>query len=285
MNGGLHSFENASGNLLLDSLSDSDAAALWPHFKSVHLESEKILFEAGGEIADTYFPTGAIVSLVVGLSPGEIIEAAMVGKDGVVCASAALGGYIPVNRGIVQIAGPAVMCKVSELKRAALQSQSLLSTLFRREQAVYAHASQSAACVAAHHVEARLCRWLLRARDLAGTDNLQFTHEFLAERLGVKRTNVTLHARTLQQAGMIKYSRVKFRSLMLRSCRKRSANATGPSNPRTGHCSDRRTSKSFSSAGTIQEDLVSPSHQASVQTRPSTSTHTQPIVATAIAAT
>jgi Mn-dependent DtxR family transcriptional regulator len=29
----------------------------------------------------------------------------------------------------------------------------------------------------------------------------------LAEMLGVKRTSVTLHARTLQQAGMIKYSR------------------------------------------------------------------------------
>jgi Mn-dependent DtxR family transcriptional regulator len=131
----------------------------------------------------------------------------MVGKDGVVGAFAALGGNIPINRGIVQLAGTALTCKVSELRGAVLQSQSLLSTLFRHEQTVYAQASQSAACMAAHQVEARLCRWLLRARDLAGTDNLQFTQEFLAEMLGVKRTSVTLHARTLQQAGMIKYSR------------------------------------------------------------------------------
>jgi CRP-like cAMP-binding protein len=196
-----------SGNLLLASLSDSDAAALRPHLKSVHLEHERILFEAGSEVADVYFPTGAIVSLVVGLTSGEIIEAAMVGKDGVVGAFAALGGNIPVNRGIVQLAGPAMMCKVSELKSAALQSQSFRSALFRHEQTVYAQASQSAACMAAHHVEARLCRWLLRARDLADTDNLQFTQEFLAEMLGVKRTSVTLHARTIQQAGIIKYSR------------------------------------------------------------------------------
>jgi Mn-dependent DtxR family transcriptional regulator len=52
-----------------------------------------------------------------------------------------------------------------------------------------------------------LGRVVLRARDLADTDNLQFTQEFLAEMLGVKRTSVTLHARTLQQAGMISYSR------------------------------------------------------------------------------
>jgi hypothetical protein len=111
-----------SGNLLLASLSPSDAAALEPHLKPVHLEHEKVLFEAGGEVTDIYFPTGAIVSLVVGLSSGEVIEAAMVGKDGVVGASAALGGNIPVNQGIVQLAGPALMCNVDVLKSAAFQS-------------------------------------------------------------------------------------------------------------------------------------------------------------------
>jgi CRP-like cAMP-binding protein len=181
-----------SGNLLLASLSASDAANLQPHLKAVHLEHEKILFEAGGEVAAIYFPTGAIVSLVVGLSSGEIVEAAMVGKDGVVGASAAIGGNLPGNRGIVQLAGTAMTCTVDALKSAALRSHTLLSALVRHEQTVYMQASQSAACMAAHHVEARLCRWLLRARDLADSDNLQFTQEFLAEMLGVKRTSVTL---------------------------------------------------------------------------------------------
>ena len=89
-----------------------------------------------------------------------------------------------------------MMCNVDALKSAALQSHTLLSALVRHEQTVYAQASQSAACMATHHVEARLCRWLLRARDLADTDNLQFTQEFLAEMLGVRRTSVTLHARS-----------------------------------------------------------------------------------------
>jgi CRP-like cAMP-binding protein len=194
-------------NLLLASLSASDAAALQPHLKAVHLEHEQILFEAGEKVAAIYFPTGAVISLVVGLSSGEVIEAAMVGRDGVVGAAAAIGGNIPSNRGIVQLAGTAMTCDVDALKSAAMQSHSLLSALVRHEQTVYAQASQSAACMAAHHVEARLCRWLLRARDLADTDNLDFTQEFLAEMLGVRRTSVTLHARTLQQAGLIKYSR------------------------------------------------------------------------------
>jgi CRP-like cAMP-binding protein len=151
-----------SGNLLLASFSESDAAALRPHLKSVHLESQQVLFEAEGRVTDVYFPTGGIISLVVPLSSGEIIEAAMVGRDGVVGAFAVLGG-IAVNRAIVQHAGPALMCKASEFRSAVLQSQSLLSMLFCHEQTLYAQASQSAACMAAHGMEERLCRWLLRA--------------------------------------------------------------------------------------------------------------------------
>ena len=196
-------------NLLLASLSESDAAAIRPHLKSTYLESEQVLFEAGDEITDLHFPTGAIVSLVVSLSSGETVEAAMVGKDGVVGGFAALGGAIAVNRAIVQLSGQSLTCKLYLLRDAILKSPALLSTLFRHEQTVYAQASQSAACMAAHNVEARLCRWLLRARDLADTDELQFTQEFLAEMLGVERTSVTLHARTLQQAGIIKYARGK----------------------------------------------------------------------------
>jgi CRP-like cAMP-binding protein len=88
-----------------------------------------------------------------------------------------------------------------------LQSETLLSLLIRHEQTVYAQAQQSAACIASHHVEARLCRWMLRARDLSGSDTLPFTQEFLAEMLGVQRSSVSVVAHTLQRAGLIKYSR------------------------------------------------------------------------------
>ena len=81
LSSGAHDMPN-SGNLLLASLLAGDAAALQPHLKLIQLEHEKILFEAAGEVAAIYFPISSIVSLVVGLSSGEIVEAAMVGKDG-----------------------------------------------------------------------------------------------------------------------------------------------------------------------------------------------------------
>ena len=198
-----------NSNLLLASLSPSDTAALQPHLKFVHLEQQRILVEAGGSVEAIYFPTSAVVSIVASLSTGELVEAAMIGRDGLIGASAALDGKISLSRMIVQLAGGAMMCSLGGLRSAAMQSQSLLSLLVRHEQAVYAQAQQSAACMASHHVEARLCRWLLRSRDLSGSDMLPFTQEFLAEMLGVRRTSVTVVAHTLQQAGMVKYARGK----------------------------------------------------------------------------
>jgi CRP-like cAMP-binding protein len=161
-------------NLLLNQLSQGDFKLLEPYLKVVLFKQHTILFEAEHEIERVYFPSGGVVSLVVTLETGEMVEAAMVGSDGVVGASAALDGPISLSRGIVQLGGDIVICSIDGLKSAALKSPTLLSLLIRHEQTVYAQAQQSAACFATHHIQARLCRWLLRARDLAGTDTLNF---------------------------------------------------------------------------------------------------------------
>ena len=200
-------------NLLLRQLGQDDFDRLEPYLKITPFKQHTVLFEAEREIEHVYFPSGGVVSLVLTLSHGEMIEAAMVGADGVVGASAALDGRISLSRGIVQLAGDIVICSIDGLRSAALQSPKLLSLLIRHEQTVYAQAQQSAACFAAHHIHARLFRWLLRARDLAGTDTLNFTQEYLAEMLGVRRTSVTVVAHTLQAAGLIKYARGKIQIL------------------------------------------------------------------------
>jgi hypothetical protein len=71
-------------NPLLESPSSGDAEALRPHLERISPEQQKIMYEAGDAVTAIYFPTSAIVSLVVSLSTGETIEAAMVGRDGAV---------------------------------------------------------------------------------------------------------------------------------------------------------------------------------------------------------
>jgi CRP-like cAMP-binding protein len=196
-------------NAILNAISPGDSAALRPHLRTVHLESKNVLFQAGDKIETVYFPTDAVISLVIGLSTGEVTESAMVGNDGLVGASSALDGKIAINSAVVQLPGEAMVCDANAFKGAVLQSETFISIIIRHEQTVFAQAQQSTACMANHEIEARLCRWLLRASDLSGSQHLPFTQEFLAEMLGVRRTSVTTVAHSLQRAGMIKYSRGK----------------------------------------------------------------------------
>jgi CRP-like cAMP-binding protein len=202
-------------NLILQLMRKSDADLLRPHLRTVEMKSQQLLFEAGDQVHHVYFPYTSIISLVVILSTGSAIEAAMVGRDGVVAAASALNGKIALSRGIVQNAGLGAVCDADIFKKIAMESPLMLSIIVRHEQAVFAQAQQSAACNAAHSLEARLARWLLRARDLTGGKELHFTQEFLAEMLGVQRSSVSIVAHTLQQAGLIKYKRGRIEILDL----------------------------------------------------------------------
>jgi Mn-dependent DtxR family transcriptional regulator len=51
----------------------------------------------------------------------------------------------------------------------------------------------------------------LRAADLHGSDDLLLTQEYIAHMLGVRRTSVTMVARTLPEAGLISYRRGKIK--------------------------------------------------------------------------
>src|ERR1700757_3285944 len=196
-----------STNLLLASLPPENMAALVPHLRVVQLPQETVLFEAGDMIKAIYFPHTGIVSIVVDLASGETIETAMIGRDSLVGGSAALDDDIALNRAVVQVAGVASVVDVGTFRGLAQQSHTFHTTMARHRQFILAQAQQSAACNAAHTLEARLARWLLRCRDLLGSDDIPLIQEFLAQMLGVRRTSVTIIASTLQQAGLIAYKR------------------------------------------------------------------------------
>jgi CRP-like cAMP-binding protein len=174
-----------------------------------------ILFEAGDTIDRIFFPHAGVVSLVVELASGETIEAAMIGREGVVGGLSALDSKISISRAIVQIAGAASVVDVDFVRFLAERSVAFRTTLIKHEQILLAQSQQSAACNATHTIEARLSRWLLRCRDLVGSEDLPLTQEFVAQMLGVRRTSVSIVANTLQQAGFIKYKRGHIRVLDL----------------------------------------------------------------------
>lgn len=204
-----------SPNQLLASLPAKSFATLERHLQLIELPHGKILAEAGSQIERVYFPHSGVISLVVELSIGDMIETAMVGRDGVLNAAAALDGKVTLNKSIVQLAGVAAALTIDQLRDFCDKNPRFRSLLIRHDQVLFAQSQQSAACNASHSVETRMCRWLLRMRDLAGSDDLQLTQEFLAQMLGVTRPSVSLVANTLQKAGLIRYRRGNIRILDL----------------------------------------------------------------------
>ena len=165
------------------------------------------MVEAGEALTHVYLPHSGIISIVVSLSQGQAVEVAMVGRDGIVGASEALCDAISLTDAVVLCPGTASMITVANLKAIADQSVAWRQLLVRHEQVLLAQAQQSAACNAAHSVEERLSRWLLRARDLWDGETLPMTQELLARMIGVQRNAVSIVAHTLQQAGVLSYSR------------------------------------------------------------------------------
>ncbi len=188
-------------------------AEIEPHLKLVQLNLGDVLAEAGSVVKHVYFPHTGIISLVVELNSGQMIETAMVGRDGVMNASAALNGKVSLNKAVVQHPGVASMIVVDRLSAVADKDKGLRSLLVRHGQVLLAESQQSAACNATHRVDARMCKWLLRMRDLAGDDDLTLTQEFLAQMIGVTRPSVTIVANELQKAGLIRYRRGNIRIL------------------------------------------------------------------------
>jgi hypothetical protein len=196
-----------SKNRILNALPQNIFAAVEPHLKHVDLVFATVIAETDQQVDLVYFPDTGVVSLVVEMMVGDMIETAMVGRDGVVNGTSALDGKVSLHRGIIQVAGDAHVIGADDLRSLADEFGPLRSLLIRHEQVLFAQVQQSAGCNASHTVEARMCRWLLRIRDLTGLDSMQLTQEFLAQMLGVRRSSVSVVAGTLQKAGFIKYRR------------------------------------------------------------------------------
>ena len=196
-----------SANRLLASLPVEDLEPLSRNLTAVALEKGALLYDPGDEIDLVYFPHNAVVSLMTLMQSGEAIESATIGREGGVGLGAAVYPRRSLSRAIVQVAGTASRIPASQLQQACQHSEQLRYLIDRHSEALFGHAIQSVACNALHSVEARFCRWLLCCHDRIDTDRVSLTQEFLADMLGVQRTTVTVVARTLQAAGLIRYSR------------------------------------------------------------------------------
>jgi CRP-like cAMP-binding protein len=193
-------------NQLLARLDGPTFAALETHLRIDHLDVGQVLAESHAHVQKVHFPHSGIISCVVELIGGGAIATGMIGCDGQFGAGPALDHKVSSNRVVMQVSGDASVVDGGRLRALIQENPKLRELIVRYEVFFLAQVQQTAACNAAHDVDSRTCKWLLRMQKLAGND-LILTQEFLAQMMGVRRTSVTEIAQELQAAGMITYSR------------------------------------------------------------------------------
>lgn len=197
----------ATSNRLLAALTPAEAARFAAASVRVELQRGTVLCEAGDTIRHAYFPLTGFISLISSIDGRPRLEVGLVGREGMLGAQVLLGVDVAPLRALVQGEGSALRIDTAALTAFVARTPALGRVLDRYVFVLMTQLAQMAACTRFHLVEPRLARWLLMTRDRAHSHRFKLTHEFLAYILGVRRVGITKAAGSLQDLGLIRYSR------------------------------------------------------------------------------
>lgn len=194
-------------NRLLELLPEADRKRLLGTMERISPKYGDLVFERNEPVTHVDFPLGAVVSIVVIMEDGAMVEAGTVGNEGMSGLPLLLGAQRSPSRAFYQIPGESLRMPARVFQQEIAARGALYDLAQRYAQSFLVQVSQSAACNRVHPVERRLCRWILMSHDRVGSDRLLLTQEIMSQMLGVRRASVSVVAGTLQKAGFIRYSR------------------------------------------------------------------------------
>ena len=194
-------------NHILMRLNPTEYERLAPHLEEVSLKFKERLYEQDRRIDYVYFPESAVISVIEPLEQGVEIETGTIGNEGMLGLPVVFGVDTGSSRADCQIPGRAARVRAHLVLAERRRGGQLAELMLRFANATMVILNRNLACSRAHSLEERMSRWLLMTHDRAGADAFPMTQEFLAQMLGVRRPTVNLASRSLQRAGLIRYSR------------------------------------------------------------------------------
>jgi cAMP-binding proteins - catabolite gene activator and regulatory subunit of cAMP-dependent protein kinases len=194
-------------NTILSQLPEAEYALLARWLQPVDLPLHKALSEPNQPIEHIYFPNRGLISTDAMTEKGETVEVGLIGREGFAGLAALLDQPQMSHMVLMQGAGEGLRVKSNIVREEFLKRGMLQRLVHQFAYLQLVQITQSVLCNRVHEVEARLARWLLTSADRTESDSLQLTQEFLAQMLGVQRSTVTVAAGSLQNQGLIGYSR------------------------------------------------------------------------------
>lgn len=200
-------------NRILSAAPREEYERLFPHLEHVELRRGDVLHEAGVRMSHVYFPYSGTISVVAQMEDGNQAEVGVVGREGMLGLPLLLGTDTAPLKAYTQVSGGAIRMTAETFVEEVGRRAGLYALLLRYTQAFFVQTAQTAACNRLHPMEERLAKWLLTTRDLAESDDLDLTHEFVAVMLGVRRAGVTEALGALRSEGLIDHSRGRIQLL------------------------------------------------------------------------
>ncbi|WP_407118020.1 Crp/Fnr family transcriptional regulator [Bradyrhizobium sp. LMG 9283] len=193
-------------NKILAGLPSEEFDAIRPLLCPVNLKARSVLQEAKRRIEHVDFIEAGIVSIRT-LVSDSILETAMVGVQGAIGLSIALGWDKSPSQSMALVSGTVLRADVDDLRRVMLVHPLIREHMLRHAQAQMIHSAHTALCGMRHGLEPRLACWICLACDTLDRRVLPLTQVDLSTILGFRRPSIAEALVRFEVQGLIRRTR------------------------------------------------------------------------------
>ena len=193
-------------NRLLTMLQATGEKNLISQMQLVYLPKGKTLFETGQKLDYAYFPTSAVISMLVEPLGMTAIESASISNEGVLGAPLLKDDYL-TTRANVQTEGYCYRIEVDLLNQSINRSDAFTEILLRYLQLRMAKVAQMAICNRQHPIDQQLCSVLLSILDCSPYSKIAISQQTISAKLNVLQESIGYHVDKLLRAGVIDLKR------------------------------------------------------------------------------
>ena len=189
-------------NRLLTMLEATDEKRLVSQMQLVYLPKGKTLYESGQKLAYAYFPTSAVISMLVEPLGMNAIESASISSEGVLGAPMLRDDFL-TTRAKVQSEGYCYRIEVDLLQQSINRSDAFTEILLKYLQLRITKVAQMAICSRQHPVEQQLCSMLLTFLDCSPNSKMPISQQIISTKLNVLPESIDYQIDKLLRAGVI----------------------------------------------------------------------------------
>ena len=190
-------------NHLLAGLPQGERDLLMSAAEYVGLDRRRLLVESECRVTHAWFIVDGIASILSVMTDGTGIETATIGREGMIGFQIFHDVDIATEQTMMQVPGAAYRVPREEFRRMLPQLPVLTAKLNRFAVYLFTFAAQNSGCNRKHPVEMRCSRWLLTVAENLERAELDLTHEFMSQMLGVRRATVTDTLSSFEARGFI----------------------------------------------------------------------------------